>query len=121
MKGRLALDHTPYVTLAIPEGGAEKECVIDTGFNGSLYLAENEIAEMNLRFLTSAPISLADQSLVIADVFEVTVMWFSVARRVPVIAGPVGCDALIGMELLKGCGIELDDVAGEVRIQRLYH
>jgi hypothetical protein len=46
-------------------------------------------------------------------------MWFSIARRVEVIAGPVGSDALVGMELLKGSRIELDDVAAEVRIDLL--
>jgi predicted aspartyl protease len=62
---------------------------------------------------------LANQTVVIADVFEATVVWFSVQHRVPVIAGPSGCDALIGMELLEGCRIEIDQVLGEVRIDRL--
>lgn len=114
VQGRLTFDYTPYIPLTI--AGSLRECVIDTGFGGALYLSEDKIASLNLPFLTSAPIILANQSVVITDVFEATVMWFSVARRGAVIAGPVGSDTLVGMELLKGCRIELDDVAGEVRI-----
>jgi predicted aspartyl protease len=118
VNGRLTSDQTPYVTLAISET-AEQEWVVDTGFGGALYLSDDKIADLNLSFLTSAPIILANQSVVIPDVFEATIMWFSTARRVAVIAGPVGCEGLVGMELLKGCRIELDDVAGEVRIYPL--
>lgn len=117
MKGFLTSDHTPYITL--PIGNVTYECVVDTGFGGSLYLSEDKIAALRLPFLTSAPIALANQSVVIADVFEADVVWFSISRRVTVIAGPIGCDTLIGMELLIGCRVELDDLADEVRIQLL--
>lgn len=117
MKGFLTSDHTPYVTL--PIGNVTFECVVDTGFGGSLYLSEDRIAALRLPFLTSAPIVLADQSILIADVFEADLVWFSIRRRVTVIAGPIGCDTLIGMELLRGCRVELDDRAGKVRVQLL--
>lgn len=119
MKGRLTLDHTPYITIVMPQTGNEQEYVVDTGFNGALYLAEDRTATLNLRFLTSAPMILANQSVIVADIFEATIMWFSIARRVATIAGPIGCDALVGMELLKGCQIEFDDTNGEVRIEQL--
>ena len=119
MKGRLASDHTPYVTIEVLEAGVRREFVIDTGFSGSLYVPEDKIADWNLLFITSAPMVLANQSVVIADVFEATVVWFSGQHRIPVIAGPSGCDSLVGMELLEGCRIELDRVLGEVRIDHL--
>ncbi len=119
MKGRLASDHTPYVTIEMLGAGVGREFVVDTGFSGSLYLPEDKIADWNLLFITSAPIVLANQSIVIADVFEATVVWFSIEHRVPVIAGPSGCDSLLGMELLEGCRIDLDRVVGEVRIDQL--
>jgi clan AA aspartic protease len=119
VKGRLASDHTPYVTIEVREAGVGREFLIDTGFSGSLYLPEDKIADWNLLFITSAPMALADQSVVIAEVFEGTVVWFSVQHRVPVIAGPSGCDSLVGMELLEGCRIDLDRVLGEVRIDQL--
>jgi len=119
VKGRLASDHTPYVTIEVLEAGVGLDFVVDTGFSGSLYLPEDKIADWNLLFITSAPMVLANQSVVIADVFEATVVWFSVQHRVPVIAGPSGCDSLVGMELLEGCRIDLDRVPGEVRIDQL--
>ena len=119
MKGRLASDHTPYVTIDVLEAGAGREFVVDTGFSGSLYLPEDKIADWNLLFITSAPMVLANQSVVVADVFEATVVWFSTHHRVPVVAGPSGCDSLVGMELLTGCRIDLDRVLREVRIDQL--
>jgi len=110
VRGWLASDHTPYVTIELLEAGVEREFVVDTGFSRSLYLPEDKIADWNLRFITSAPMVLANQRVVIADVFETTVVWFSVRNRVPVIAGPRGCDSLLGMELLEGCRIDLDRV-----------
>jgi clan AA aspartic protease len=119
VKGRLASDHTPYVTIKVLEAGVGLEVVIDTGFNGCLYLPEDKIGDWNLLFITSAPMVLANQSVVIADVFEAKIVWFSVQHRVPVIAGPSGCDSLLGMELLEGCRIDLDRVLGEIRIDQL--
>lgn len=101
------------------EAGRGHEFVVDTGFNGFLYLPEDEIAEWNLPFMTAAPMVLANQSVVIADVFEATVVWFSVNQRVPVVAGPSGCDSLLGMEFLEGCRIELFQLPREVHINRL--
>jgi predicted aspartyl protease len=56
---------------------------------------------------------------VIADAYECTVVWFGISLRVSVLAGPSGCDRLVGMELLEGCRIELDRAASEVRIEQL--
>ena len=119
MKGRLDSDHTPYVTVEVLEASVRREFVVDTGFSGSLYLPEDKIAEWNLLFITSAPMVLANHSVVIADVFEANVVWFSVKHRVPVVAGPSGCDFLLGMELLEGCRIDLDRVLRAVRIDQL--
>jgi predicted aspartyl protease len=95
VKGRLDSEHTPYVVVEVLEAAVVgHEFVVDTGFTGSLYLPEDKIADWRLVFLTSAPMVLANQSLIIADVFEATVVWFSVKHRVPVIAGPSGCDSL---------------------------
>jgi clan AA aspartic protease len=117
VKGLLTPDLTPCITLAI--GHNTETCVVDTGFSGAIYLDEHRIAQLNLPFLTSAPIALANKSEVIADVFEANVTWFSVNRRVTVIGGPAGCETLIGMELLAGCRIELDEVSHELRIELL--
>ena len=65
MKGRLASDHTPYVTIEMLEAGVGREFVVDTGFSGYLYLPEDKIANWNLLFITSASMVLANQSVII--------------------------------------------------------
>ena len=42
------------------EAGVGGEFVVDTGFSGSLYLPENKIADLNLLFITSARMVLAN-------------------------------------------------------------
>lgn len=101
------------------EAGGGHEFVIDTGFNGSLYVPEDIIETWGLPFVSSLLIALADQSTIVADVFEATVVWFGASVRVQVLAGPPGCESLLGMELLQGCRIEFDQLIGEVRVEHL--
>lgn len=63
--------------------------------------------------------TLADQSVIIADVYEATMDWFGASHQVTVTAGAAGCDSLLGMRLLEGCRIELDDINNEIRLERL--
>lgn len=119
MNGPLDFDLSPYVSLYLPASGGNHEFVVDTGFNGSLYLPEDKIATWNLQFISSIPVVLANQTRVIADAYECTVFWFGLPLQVSALAGPSGCDSLVGMELLKGCRIELDGWANEVRIEQL--
>lgn len=92
---------------------------MDTGFNDCLYLPEDLIADWQLPFVITSSVTLADGSNVVADLYEAQVVWFGAQTRVPVLAGPPGCDALLGMGLLAGCWIELDDKQREVRIGQL--
>jgi clan AA aspartic protease len=117
--GRLTSDNAPVIELEVIEAGAVYEMVVDTGFNDYLYLPEDLIVAWNLPFVITTSVTLADGSNVIADLYEAEVIWFSASERVPVLAGPVGCDALIGMGLLAGCRIELDAQQQEVRLERL--
>lgn len=120
MIGRIAPDLTPYITVELPKtAGIRHEFVVDTGFTGALYVPEQTIAEWGLRFITTASMALADQRVVLADIFEATIVWFSVEHRISVVAGPTGCDSLLGMELLEGCRIELDRAVNELRIDVL--
>lgn len=119
MNGWLTSDHAAYVAGEVFEAGGSHDLVIDTGFSGFLYIAEDTIAAWGLSFVSSIPIALADQSLTVADMYEATINWFGVSQRVSVLAGPSGCDSLLGMELLEGCRIELDGVNAEVRLEKL--
>ena len=119
MKGRLSSDHAAYLAPVVLEADGEYELIVDTGFNGHLYIPEDKIEAWGLPFLLSLPIRLADQSTVIADVYEATIVWFDVSVRAVVLSGPSACEALLGMELLEGCRLELDRANGEVRLEQL--
>jgi len=119
VKGWLSSDHAAYLAPVVLEAAAEYELLVDTGFNGHLYIPEDTIETWGLPFVLTVPISLADQSTVIADVYEATIVWFDVSVRAVVVAGPSACEALLGMELLEGCRLELDKVQGEVRLEQL--
>jgi clan AA aspartic protease len=118
--GRLAFDRTPCVLIQVSEAQGEHEFVVDTGFSGSLYLPDKNIVAWRLPFIASIPVVLADQTTIIADAYECTVTWFDTRLRVTVLAGPLDCDSLVGMELLEGCRIDLDGPANEVRIDHLW-
>ncbi len=119
MIGRLTPDLTAYLEPEVLEAGGTHELVTDTGFNDCLYLPAETIAAWNLPFVISTPVSYADGSTIITDLYEAHVLWFGAVKRVSVVAGPAGCEALLGMGLLIGHRIELDDRQGEVRISKL--
>jgi len=117
--GRLTLDLTAYIEPEVLEAGGAHELIVDTGFNDCLYLPEETITDWKLPFVISTPVSYADGSTVITDLYEANVIWFGATKRVTVVAGPAGCDALLGMGLLVGHRIELDEQQWEVRISKL--
>ena len=119
MKGTLGHDRTARVELKVIEAGRECELIVDTGFNDCLYLPQDLIAAWNLPVLTSTTMSYADGGVAITDLYLATVVWFGVAVPATVLAGPTGCESLLGMGLLVGCRIELDETAREVRISKL--
>ena len=119
MKGTLSHDYTARIELEVLEAGCGCELIVDTGFNDCLYLPEELITAWNLPVLTSTTMSYADGGVVTTDLYQATVVWFGVAVPATVLAGPAGCESLLGMGLLSGCRIELDEAAGEVRISKL--
>jgi len=119
VKGTLSPDYTARIELEVIEAGCECELIVDTGFNDCLYLPEDLITTWNLPVITSTTMSYADGSVVTTDLYLATVVWFGVAVPATALAGPTGCESLLGMGLLAGCRIELDQVAGEVRLSKL--
>lgn len=119
MKGILTSDLTPYLDTDIVEAGGAHPLVVDTGFNDFLYLPEDLIAAWNLPFLIVSTVKLADGSLVAADLYEANIVWLGTKRRVTVLAGPIGCDSILGMRILVGHRLELDEQNAEVRIEAL--
>ena len=60
----------------------EVEAVIDTGFNRFLTLPPALVAELDLPFVTSGKVTLADGSQASFEVYEVTVLWDGQPRDV---------------------------------------
>jgi clan AA aspartic protease len=112
MKGKLSPDRAAHVEIKLVESDNTHDVILDTGFSDFLYLPEDLIAACDLGFIGSVPMTLADKRIMIADVFEANLVWFGVSQQVTVTAGPFGCDSLLGMRLLEGCRIELDNVNG---------
>lgn len=109
VKGKLTGDHAPRVAIELFESSGSQEVILDTGFSDFLYLPENKISAWRLPFVATVPTTLADQTVILADMYEAHLIWFEVSLRVTVLAGPYNSDSLLGMKLLEGCRIELDE------------
>lgn len=99
---------------------AEVGAVIDTGFEGTLWLppelAEDLVLEQLLR--RSAEVELADGTTLEVEVYRVGLLWHGRPRVVPAYVAPG--EVLIGMELLAGSRLTVDAVpGGEVIIEEL--
>lgn len=82
-------------------GGREQEieCIVDTGFSGSLSLPPALVAELGLPFRRRGRALLADGSEAFFDIHEASVIWDGRPRLVPTDAAD--SDSLIGMTLLE--------------------
>ena len=96
----------------------EVEAVIDTGFNGWFSLPPAIIAALQLPWLTQGRGLLADGSLTVFDIYQVTVIWDGQPRNIPVEAA--NTDPLVGMSLLYGYDLRIQALdAGIVTIEKL--
>ena len=91
---------------------------MDTGFNGLLTLPPNVITELALEWKESSEATLADGSTVFYDVYEGTIIWDS--RIIPVFIDESDSEPLIGMELMDGYHIRIEDIiGGHVQIEQI--
>lgn len=103
--------------IVLGERGRQREvtAVIDTGYSGSLSLAPDVVATLDLPFSRRGRAILADGSQIVFDVYQATVIWDAVRR--PTTVDVVDADPLIGMALLAGHRLTVDVVpGGSVRI-----
>lgn len=68
-------DHAAHLEIEIAQSSRRHDVIIDSGFSDYLYLPENEIAALNLQFVGSVPMKLADNSITIADLYEANMVW----------------------------------------------
>ena len=119
IEGVVNAAHEAVVTLPVqgPAGQPrEIDAVIDTGFNRFLTLPPALVAELDLPFVTSGRVTLADGSQASFEVYEVAVLWAGRPRNVYTYAAD--SMPLVGMLLLDGhdLSIQVRD-GGRVVIQ----
>jgi clan AA aspartic protease len=83
------------------------ECLVDTGFNGSLMLPRSEAVRLKLTVLGRVPIIGVGRARSIADIAELEVEWLGQTRAVEVIISD-GDDALLGSLMLDGSRLVVD-------------
>lgn len=101
----------------ITEGRVEKIfAVVDTGFNGYLCLAENQIDKMGLTYVGTDLFELGNGEIVENDVFSGRIIFDERECNVLVIIS-TSSDVLIGTSLLKTKTFLVDFVDRKVRIK----
>lgn len=88
----------PFATLRVQN--QDVECLIDTGFNGSLLLPIEMIKRHNLTKVGNIKYVMANGAPSESEMYEVEIQWQNKRIKVNAIASDTDF-ALIGMELLK--------------------
>ncbi|MGH2586286.1 MAG: clan AA aspartic protease [Dehalococcoidia bacterium] len=86
------------------------DAVIDTGFNGFLTLPGDVIGALGLRFVGARPVTLADGSRIVLNLYRARLLWHEHERNVLVLQ--TGSNPLVGMALLHGSRLIMDVVIG---------
>jgi clan AA aspartic protease len=97
--------------LQAPElGEVAVECVIDTGFEGFLTLPVAMVTNFGLPHLGPMKANLADNSRIITQVYEGTILWEGVIRSIPILA--MGNRPLLGTALMADYHLSIDFYEG---------
>lgn len=98
-----------------PQGTLDVECIVDTGFNGSLVLPSSIVELLELPIVGHETITMVGAAEDTADIALAQVEWLGEVRREDVI---VKEESLIGTALLKGANLSIDYVNMAVRIDK---
>lgn len=95
-----------------PPGRAEVEieCVVDTGFEGFLTLPPTVVTDLDLPYVAPIKANLADNSRIITNVHQATILWNGTECVIPVLA--MGRRPLIGTALLEDYHLSIDFCEG---------
>ena len=97
MKPRYLLNF-PLASILI--NNEEIEAIVDTGFNGSLMISEEDIEKFNFPKLGTTPYMMADGSFSKGTIYLGEITWLNQKIKVPIIVSESDFP-LIGMDLLK--------------------
>jgi clan AA aspartic protease len=98
-----------------PQGTLDVECIVDTGFSGSLVLPSSIVELLELPIVGHETITMVGAAEDTADIALAQVEWLGEVRREDVI---VKEESLIGTALLKGANLSIDYVNMAVRIDK---
>jgi clan AA aspartic protease len=99
------------ITFCLPEHeNLEIECVVDTGFAGSLTLPPDVVSHLGLPFVIRMNANLADDSNVMVPIHQATIIWHGVERDIAVLA--MGRRPLLGTALLEDSHLSADFYEG---------
>ncbi len=118
IRGIVTEELEAWVDLAI--AGGEQPAVgfsalVDTGFSGSLTLPQAVLEKFHAKPMFQVNVTLADGSEIVADLFELTVLWDGQPLTIEVDAAET--EPLIGMALLAGHDLQMRVVPdGDVTI-----
>ncbi|MCI2424443.1 hypothetical protein LM599_00155 [Candidatus Acetothermia bacterium] len=90
--------------------------IVDTGFSGSLCLAEQHVDQLAMTFQFVERYELANGEVIAKDVFRGSIMFDGREQEVELIL-TASQDTLIGASLLKGYKIMIDYPGRTVRIE----
>ncbi len=92
--------------------------IVDTGYTGWLTLSVSVIVNLGLSFEKFGRATLADGSEIAFSIYEANLRWDSRTLKIRVDA--VNSEPLLGMSLMLGCKLTVEDVVGgSVRIERI--
>lgn len=94
------------------------DCIVDTGFNGALFLPRALIQRLGLPSLGREPVGWVNERQANMDISLARIKWLGDDRTFGVIVGE-GDDALIGTELLRGTRLLIDYTSGVVSIDKI--
>jgi predicted aspartyl protease len=105
--------HEATIRLPVQTAGGQRreiETILDTGFNGSLTLPLDLIADLGLPWRTRGLVLLANGAQEQCDIYAATIICDGKPRRIVVEAADT--DPLVGMALLRGHDMRMQVVAG---------
>ena len=121
IQGIVTSDREPIVQMVAQDAIGQDhkfDAVVDTGFTGWLTLPPHTIAALGLSWKELGAAILADGSLIDFDVYEASVLWDGQWVTIPV--DEADADPLMGMRLMQGYRILIEDVdGGSVQIERI--
>ncbi len=121
MEGVVADGLDPCVVLTVLDRNGqpvEVTATIDTGSTAPLTLPTAAIRELQLPWIATEDVSLADGSVVPCNVYEAQVTWLGEVRRIHVFE--TESNPLLGMTLMQGCRLTREIVTdGRIQLEML--